>query len=99
MLTERGEVASESRRQPAVYIARSTTNAWTRARPSLLSLAAGDRGLPELGARDEALTDDGIHPSSRVEVAREDGAAAQVPRANPERGFGDRRWLGRRRLS
>jgi hypothetical protein len=38
ILTERSEVDSESRRQPAVFIARAATDARARALPSLLSL-------------------------------------------------------------
>lgn len=59
ILTECREVDSESRRQPAVFIARSATNARTRGRPSLLSLAAGGRSLVRGHDRrpGEALTD------------------------------------------
>lgn len=63
ILTERSEVDSESRRQPAVFIARSATDARARALPSLLSLPrpkvwAGQSLVPADDRRlGQALTD------------------------------------------
>jgi hypothetical protein len=72
ILTERSEVDSESRRQPAVFIAWSASDA-RHEPPSLLSFAVKAMGRPELGAGDdrrpaEALTD--LPPSEERGIRR-----------------------------